>query len=438
MATLSKNPTDWELEDFVSAHFAARRTFVETGITERDPTDILELDVVWTDYAQQAVKRVPVEVKSGANWGLGEIFKFFGWTRYLGIDPGLFVCRKMPAHADQATFTRLCQKIGVSLCHMESLDHVSEKLAPLGLGDPTHKALPELWRYSFWARRRLLKALSKAIDLKVCPETAKVAKNYYKLVNDAIFFEPDVRTRVETLIEAHWQHPRLSKAVAAETAGKKVSFDDPPDTHIFNEALYRGAHFPVQAVLYLEHRARIEIVKAAVDYILARNAGVLPQKAVRILDQQVDLGEAQLHARFVEATKVLEQRKSYRSYPVFWQTFLWGMGGFILVDRREEEYLRLSQESGMPVDEIDDALNLWDTLFPMENGWFAQPRNDGRRLMKLMPAALRGLGAFSRLTTRGLEEYEQLKLNTLTVRRLAQDHNTAVRLLESKDDQLVK
>lgn len=437
MAALSKNPTGWELEDVVSAHLAARRVFVETGVTERDPTDILELDVVWTDYSREGTKRIPIEVKSG-QWGIGDIFKFFGWTRYLDLEPGLFVCLKVPSRTDETTLKRLCERVGISLIHMKSLDEVSERLTPLGLPEPIYKTSPELWRYSFWARRRLLKALNEGINQKVCAETAKVAKDYVKLVNDAIFFEPDVRSRVESLLQAHWKHPRLSKALAAETAGKKVSLDQPPDTPVFDAALYRGAHFPVQTVFYLEHRARVAIVKSAVDYILARDAGVLPKKILRIFDDQVDLGEAQLHGRFVEATKILERAKSFRCYPVFWQSFLWGMGGFVLVDRVDEEYERLSRESGLPAGEIDDALNLWDKLFPVDGGWFVQPKNDGRRLLKLMPAALRGIGAFSRLMTLGLDEYSQLRVNDLTTSRLVQDHNTAVRLLECKDGQLVQ
>ena len=90
MASLAKDPKGWELEDFVAAHFVSRGCYVETGVKERNPDEILELDIVWTDYRKEPQVRHPVEVKSG-DWGLGDVFKFYGWTRYLGLEPGQFV-----------------------------------------------------------------------------------------------------------------------------------------------------------------------------------------------------------------------------------------------------------------------------------------------------------------------------------------------------------
>ena len=95
MASLPDDPRNIELEDYVAAHFAARGAFVETGVTERDPIDILELDTVWTDYRIASPTPRAVEVKSG-KWGLGDLFKFYGWTQYLGMEPGEFICREWP------------------------------------------------------------------------------------------------------------------------------------------------------------------------------------------------------------------------------------------------------------------------------------------------------------------------------------------------------
>ena len=87
MADLSKDPKGWELEDFVAAHFVSRGCYVETGIKERLPDEILELDIVWTDYRIEPPIKHPVEVKSG-DWHLGDVFKFFGWTNYLKFRAG--------------------------------------------------------------------------------------------------------------------------------------------------------------------------------------------------------------------------------------------------------------------------------------------------------------------------------------------------------------
>ena len=93
MAELAQNPKGWELEDYVAAHFVSRGCYVETGVKERNPDELLELDIVWTDYRDEPQSVHPVEVKSGS-WGLGEVFKFFGWTKYLGLEPGQFIYKE--------------------------------------------------------------------------------------------------------------------------------------------------------------------------------------------------------------------------------------------------------------------------------------------------------------------------------------------------------
>ena len=57
MAELPKDPAGADLEDWVSARFASRGCYVETTIKERNPDEILELDVVWTDYRKDPEQR---------------------------------------------------------------------------------------------------------------------------------------------------------------------------------------------------------------------------------------------------------------------------------------------------------------------------------------------------------------------------------------------
>lgn len=437
MATLSDDPSGLELEDFVAAHLAARGRFVEIGITERDPIDVLELDVVWTDYDDAGAARHPVEVKSG-DWGLGDLFKFYGWSRYLNLGPGWYFCRRLPGRVNLAAIERLCARLDITLCHVEELASVADRFGALGLPDPPTEWVPELWRYSFWVQRRLLKSLGAAIDAEVCPEAARAARDYQKLINDAVFFESDVRARVSSLMDAHWNHPRLARSAAAEIAGLGVDFEEPPDTSTFRRALFQGAHFPVQACLYLEQRARLAVMKASVDYIIARDAGTLPRRVVRAFKREFDLEDWKLYDAFRGAVEQLESRPTFRQYPVFWQTFLWSWGGFVLLDRIDAEYEQLSLETGVPVAEVEGALRMWDELFPTPGGWFATPTEDTRRQLKLMPAAVRALGAYRRLFTAGVEEYRELGLRDRTASRLASDNNAGVRLLDGDEEDLVK
>lgn len=436
MATLAANPAGLELEDFVAAHLASRHRFVETGVTERDPVDVLELDVVWTDYSEDKPCRHPVEVKSG-DWGIGDVFKFFGWSKYLELGPGWCFCRRLPGRVEHADLVRLCDRLEISLLHAQDLESVTGLLAGKGLPEPVNPWLPELWRFSFWAQRRLQRSLGLAIDKQLCPNTAKAARNYQKLINDAVFFEPDVRSLVAVLMDAHWEHPKLAQSMAAEIEGTAWDAENCTTTVTFRNALYVGNHFPVQACLYLEQRARLAIMKAAVDYVIARDAHALPKRTVKIFGIEVDMNQSALYEAFKTAIHRNEGAKGFRNYPMLWQTFLWTWGGFILSDRIEFEYEALSNESGVPLDEIDSALGLWDELFPISGGWFTNPAGDDRRQLKLMPASLRGIGAYRRQLAYGVDEYTKLGLSGHTPRRLATDHNTAVSLLEQKDDELL-
>jgi hypothetical protein len=58
LAGLAKDPKGWELEDFVAAHFVSRGCYVETGVKERSPDEILELDLFWTDYRKEPQERI--------------------------------------------------------------------------------------------------------------------------------------------------------------------------------------------------------------------------------------------------------------------------------------------------------------------------------------------------------------------------------------------
>ncbi len=436
MAVLPENPEGLDLEDFVAAHLAARGMFVETGVTERNPRSILELDVVWTDYAAERPKRRPVEVKSGG-WGLSDFFKFNGWTHYLGLEGGSFVFRHLGDEVTAPLIQCIAERCGINAIHLKDLAAAGGALAPMGIPEAADAGTVEIWRYSFLLQRRLIMSLGAAIRGGVCPESAKKAKDFFKLVNDAAFFEPDVRTRVEMMFNAHMSHRLLGASAAGETAGLGVNFEQPPETPLFKAALYDGAHFPVQCCLFLGHRGRLAVLKAAVDCVLDKAAGQLPPKVIKVLGVAVDLAESELTRGFRKAVEVLPCYPTFKRYPVFWQTFLWAWGGFILEDRKEQEYAALSAQTGVPMGEIDQALGIFDLLFPYPAGWIVTPANTVRRGLKLMPAALRGLGAHLRLQMYGVKNYDTFGAGGLTSHHMALDNNAAVRLLGA-DDQLVK
>lgn len=441
MARLAKDPTDWELEDFVSAHFTSRGCYVETCVAERSPDEILELDIVWTDYRQEPEEPHTVEVKSGS-WGFGDVFKFYGWTQYLGLKPGQFVHREKCGRSDPTCLQHVEARTGISFLHVPKPEDVETHLNKLGLPKPAWEGLPQLWRYSFWARRRLVKSLNAAIALNVCPKTAKAAKDYRHLINDALFFVPQIDQRIQKLLAAHFDHPQLARSAAYECESGKIDFHTPPSTVTFEKALYYGAHFPVQACMYLKHRARLYILKALIDYWLAVKRGQVkepPEAAPFLRGAKLIIPPAPLLSKAMKnSLNELSAAKSFRLFPVFWQVFLLSWGGFLLKDKIDEEYADLERETGVPVAEIPVALTAFDKIFPLNGGWFREVIADSRRFLILMPPALRGIGAYRRMLTRGVENYQDLGYKDATSARLADDHNAVVRLLDGSDKDLVK
>jgi hypothetical protein len=287
LAKLGLDPKGWELEDSIAAHFVSRGCYLETGVKERNPDEILELDIVWTDYRKETPEHHPVEIKSG-DWGLGDVFKFYGWTRYLGLEPGEFIHKQVCGRLDSASLKHIQSQTGITLLHVPKPEDAETHLKALGLPEPAWDGLPQLWRYSFWAQRRLLKSLGEAIRRKVCPESAKAAKNYHQLINDAVFFIPDVRDRVGELLSAHLEHQELGASAAYEIETGKIEFAGPPQTATFKKAYFHGGYFPIQACLYLAHRARLYVLKAVVDYWLARERGEIKKTTLKLGQMLID------------------------------------------------------------------------------------------------------------------------------------------------------
>jgi len=178
--------------------------------------------------------------------------------------------------------------------------------------------------------------------------------------------------------------------------------------------------------------------KVAVDYWLAREAGTLPKWGIKVGDELVDLGDASLTKAFAEAVEEFSKEEWLPLLPVFWQVFLWGWGGFLLVDRVDEEYGELAAQKGIPAEEVPTALAAFDAFFGTDGGWFRNPSGSQRRVLQLMPPSIRGLGAYHRLELNGCERYEELNYSDRTTDHLIANHNATVRLLDAPQTGLVK
>lgn len=109
-------------------------------------------------------------------------------------------------------------------------------------------------------------------------------------------------------------------------------------------------------------------------------------------------------------------------------------GGFVLKDYEGTEYEILSQKTGIPVEEIPNALESYEILFPLRGGWFVDlSPNSNIRVMKMFPVPFMGIGAnYRRLLYTESEEFEDLKLTaTYTLNDLIKWNNLVVQVLQN-------
>lgn len=410
--------TGRDLEDFVAGLFQAAGYFVERGIHERSFTDVLELDVVATRYTEGEPSSVLVEAKGG-RWGFPDLFKVVGWMQYLGIDKGGFFVVKEGAPRHLGSIHDKVAPLGVSLVDLANFHDPCARFREAGFGEIRDPLLTRIWRYSFWVERILLDRLRASRKSNAPLQGPQAALAYRDLIHDHVFFVKDIAERLRLLYGAYRDHPKLSLALAGELAGRPfdargASFD----SAVVREAIFDGKHPTVQACFYIEHRARLSILKAAVDLLCMR----APPPS----------GLAALPGTCREGLRALRSRPSFRRYALLWQVFLWGFGGFLLVDREDEELRWLSEQTGIPPGEIEQGLHAFDDLFPLgESGWIVPLRGTRLRAAKLVPAQFRGIGAIQRLKRYGVDSYDALGVTGATRRKLIDWHNSVVALLAS-------
>jgi hypothetical protein len=431
MATLPEIPKGKELEECISAILQSGGYFIEKNIIEREEgTEVLELDVVATEYMTAEPVSSFVEVKSG-DWGFKDLFKIRGWLDYLEYERGLFITDRPKDNPEY--FREKAQKIGIELIQVPDWKHASSTLAETMTIVELSADDVIAWRFSYWIERRLLETLKKWKkryhgDFKCY----QVLDEYYFLINSRILFTDNIVERLYSLYEAYKQHPRLTARCGNEILGS--SFEDDVDVlsaDLFKKTYYSCEFNVIQISTFIEHRARLALLKCTVDYLIKRRKKEERTKRSFGLSYE----EMLLHdlpASFKKGLDSLEAQPSFHRYPVFWQWYLWLFGGFILKDYQEGEYELLSVKSGVPVDDIPQALNAFQILFPTDGGWEIDlsPESD-IRLLKMASVPFCGVGAFYRLLLHEAEEYKELVLPGRHTRDdLIKWNNLSAKLLE--------
>jgi hypothetical protein len=406
-------PKGEELEEFVSAYFQAAGFYIERRIIDRqDKEEILELDIIVTKYDEGAPSSELIEVKSG-DWGFSDLFKIRGWLDYLKIPHGVLITSNQKDKLEQ--YKKVSSQLDISLRVIEETTSPTAANDILGYSPFINIRREDLinWRFSYWIERTLLGLLKKRKKKTYKTEKRHVAiDTYYHDVNSGLFLIENRLARIEKLYTAYNTHPNISARTATEMIGG--NFDDEVDgipSKVFTSTFQKYELNDIQISCFVEHRARLALLKNTIDFILFKNNGhqELCEENIDLKfdDQKFSISRLNfLPESFSLGLQTISSRPYFPKLPVFWQTFMFLFGGFILLDRKDEEYEALSLRTDIPPDKIEEALGTYDLLFP-SNGWFKDltPRSH-IRIMKLFPTPFMGLGANFR---RHLYECKDLK-----------------------------
>jgi hypothetical protein len=425
-------PKGKEFEEYVSAFFQSGGYHIERNIIEREVEEVLELDIITTDYSPSPPEIKLLEVKSGG-WGFPDIFKTRGWMDYLNISKGALIAGEHKDNFD--FFKKKAEALNIDLVVITDLGKSKEALSGLMVNEDVEAFDITNWRFSYWVERNLLKRLNHKKKSHRDQKRFEALEDYYFELNSGIFFTESIIQKVYRLYSTFQNFPRISAKCGNEIKGN--SFDEECDnlpTDIYADTYYRCDYNDIQISTFIEHRARLAILKNAVDYKLYKDAGIKSKTEanLKMLGMEIELFEA-LPLSFREGLDEISRHKYFSKYPVFWQWFTWLFGGFILKDYEQEDFETLSKRTGIPIEEIPNALNSYQILFPQKDGWFIDlSPNSNIVMLKMFPVPFMGVGAnYRRILYTESKKFEELKLTGMyTLSDLYKWNNLSVAVLQ--------
>lgn len=440
--SLPKLPKGKIFEECVSAFFQSAGQYIERNIIERDIEEILELDIIATDYNYKIPDSKLIEVKSG-NWGFPDIFKIRGWADHLNFKKGMLIVNKKK---DNFNFIKeKAKEIDIELGLVSKPNKAKKELSNfIDNSDKINNLDVNIWRFSYWIERNLLKRLAKKKKAHKNKKCYKVLENYYYDLNCGIFFTENIVQKLGSLFSTFQKFPHISAKCGNEIMGE--SFEEECNIlpkQVYNDTYYECKYTDIHISTFIEHRARLAILKNVVDYILYKNAGYANKTEgefeIKVKDEiiKIPLKDWLLPSRFDKKIDTIAKHQYFYRYPIFWQWFMWIFGGFILKDYEEKEYEFLSSKSGIPASEIPNAFDAYEILFPSSPGknWFLDlSPNINIKMIKMFPVPFSGLGANYRkwLYTKS-GNYEDLKLSGLhTKDKLFQWNDLSVEVLQKE------
>lgn len=439
---LPQDPKAETYEDLIAACLTGLGFFIEANLHLRDQsTEVLELDVVATPVTNPLNETLLLDAKSGKS-GIADMFKMFGWRSFLHIPKACVVRSQPPDRHRVKAMKKLAKETAVHVATV-NLDDFDLDCFPSVSIDMPQKILdaiiPAAW-YGRMAKRLCLRefiTLTKRNDIT----SASVAKEYRWAIEQSFFVRLPI-DRAKAVYDAYMNTPGITGRIVDEIA----EAEDASADGIWDQIRDSKNHPALQFSLMMEHTARLRIVKNAMIHLLQRQADQslrrkkAPKKHTkkktklpafkRLTKEDLKwlVHEWGMPDSFRNGLKKLRTHRHRERIPFLWQLFIEVFGGFYCL-RDDCDLQVLSDATEIPVDDVVECLELYETFFPVTNGWFFETKGE-LRIMKMVPAVYHGTGVFVRDFLFGKEEYDK-HIPSMTFLR-AKWNNALYGILESE------
>ena len=171
----------------------------------------------------QPPKHILFEVKGG-DWGFSDIFKVYGWETYLqprGVESAYIIAPRHNKTEDTINYMKTkCNDIGIQLITYDDLSSLETNLKNIGLMPPSTSELDHtMWRFSFWLERQMQQVVAISRKAQKSNRGPVGIYKYQELIRNGFLQARDVRERLSSLYETHFNHRLLAKSIAAELDG---------------------------------------------------------------------------------------------------------------------------------------------------------------------------------------------------------------------------
>ena len=414
-------PKDKYYEDYVAAILNTGGYYLQRSVHHYEGNiEMLELDVVATKISSDKVEKTIIEIKSG-NWGIKDVFKVSGWLQYLQLKDslGVFVFQNDVSEHEYRMMNKVAETLKIHLIPNNRKDDgsIDDNLLKdefsIDIND-IHKSVISSFRYAFNLERIFLDYLHEYERKYPEFETPKKVYNYLRELNDKSFLYQEPISRLKFLCDLSYEHRFIGAIMYNEIKGNGLkSPDERPDfgSDYFNIFFEKPDDFiHIHVAQHATLLNKLYVLETIIEYIVQNNKATEDDIISNFILQT---NISALNRNIQEFIDKLKNKPNYHLYPYLWQVFLYVFGGFILENKKEEEYNLLSQITKLPKENIDDAFFVWDELFPYNKGWFQQPqKNSNIKLLKMLPAPLYGIGMNFRLHlygTNNVDLFDNLK-----------------------------